>query len=49
MIDAPMGWELVRTLTKQLGGSIELSTQVGTPVHKLFKEKIQKEGSRKQW
>jgi PAS domain S-box-containing protein len=49
MIDAPMGWELVRTLTEQLGGSIELSTQVGTQVHIIFKEKVQKEGSQKQW
>jgi PAS domain S-box-containing protein len=49
MVGAPMGWELVRTLTEQLCGSIEMSTQVGTQVYIIFKEKVQKEGSQKQW
>jgi PAS domain S-box-containing protein len=48
-IGAPMGWELVRTLTDQLCGSIEISTQVGTQVYIIFKGKVQKEGSQKQW
>jgi len=43
-ISAPIGWDLVHTLTEQLGGSIELNTQAGTQVHILFKDKIQKEG-----
>jgi PAS domain S-box-containing protein len=48
MIGAPMGWELVRTLTEQLGGSIEMGKESGTSVHIIFKEKVQQEGSRKQ-
>jgi len=47
-IGAPMGWELVRTLTEQLGGSIEMGTESGTYVHIMFKENVQKEGLRKQ-
>jgi PAS domain S-box-containing protein len=46
---APMGWELVRTLTEQLGGSIEIDRQHGTKVFITFKEKVQKEGLQSQW
>jgi len=47
-IGAPIGWELVRTLTEQLGGSIEINKQVGTQIHIIFKEKAQKEGWQRQ-
>jgi PAS domain S-box-containing protein len=46
---APMGWELVRTLTEQLSGSIEIDRQPGTRVCITFKEKVQKEGRQRQW
>ncbi len=42
MPDSPMGWELVRTLTEQLDGSIKISRELGTQVHIIFKEKVQK-------
>ena len=47
-IGAPIGWELVRTLTEQLGGSIEINKQLGTQIHIIFKEKNQKEGWQRQ-
>ena len=46
---APMGWELVRTLTEQINGLIEIDRQPGTRVRITFKEKIQKEGRQRQW
>jgi two-component sensor histidine kinase len=46
---APMGWELVRTLTEQLDGSIEINRHHGTQVFITFKEKVQKEGWQRQW
>jgi len=46
---APMGWELIHTLTEQLNGSIEIRKQPGTHVNIVFKEKVQKEGTHTQW
>ena len=48
MIGAPMGWELVRTLTDQLGGSIEIGSEPGTNVRIIFQEKNQKVEPRNQ-
>jgi PAS domain S-box-containing protein len=46
---APMGWELVRTLTEQLNGSIEIDRYHGTRVCITFNEKAPKEGRQRLW
>jgi len=46
---APMGWELVRTLTEQLNGSIDIDRYRGTRVCITFPVKVPKEGRQRLW